>query len=88
MVAGLLYLVGLVAVLLTLAIAGYGAPALIQTFSSAMDAGSSDMFGIITGMATSLNWAVTPLVGGLALMGMGRIIMLLGAINRSLRGQS
>lgn len=88
MVAGLLYLIGLIAVLLSIAIAGLGAPALIQTFTTAMDAGSSDMFGVITGMAATLSWAVTPIVGGLALMGMGRIIMLLGAINRSLRGQS
>ena len=32
-------------------------------------------------------WAVGPIVGGLVLMGIARIIMLLGAINRSLRGQ-
>ena len=87
MVAGLLYLIGLVAVLLSIAIIGYGAPAMIQTFTAAMDAGSQNMFGVVASLAASLNWAVTPIVGGLVLMGLGRIIMLLGSINRSLRGQ-
>jgi hypothetical protein len=88
MVAGLLYLIGLVAVLVTIAIAGYSAPALIQSFSAAMDAGNADMFGVISGLAATLAWVVTPIVGGLVLMALGRIIMLLASINRSLRGQS
>jgi len=87
MVAGLLYLIGLIAVLVSIVIIGYGAPAMIQTFSAAMDAANQNMFGVIGGLLGSLGWAVTPIVGGLALMGMGRIIMLLASINRSLRGQ-
>jgi hypothetical protein len=87
MVAGLLYLIGLVAVLASVAIAGYGAPAMIQAFSAAMDSGEPNMFGVVMGLAAGLNWAVLPIVGGLALMGAGRIIMLLGAINRSLRAE-
>ena len=88
MIAGLLYLIGLIAVLASIAIAGYSAPALIQSFSAAMDAGSNNMFGVIAGLLATLTWAVTPIVGGLVLMGLGRVIMLLGSINRSLRGQS
>jgi hypothetical protein len=88
MVAGLLYLIGLVAVLITVAIVGYGAPAMIQTFTAAMDAGNPNMFGVISGLAVSLNWALWQVIAGLVLMGLGRVIMLLGSINRSLRGQS
>jgi hypothetical protein len=31
---------------------------------------------------------VLPFVGGLVLMGLGRIVMLLGSINRALRGNA
>ncbi|RYE58471.1 MAG: hypothetical protein EOP20_06015 [Hyphomicrobiales bacterium] len=82
-----MYLIGLVAVLISIAVIGYGAPAMFQTFSAAMDAGDNAL-ATVSGLAASLNWAVLPIVGGLALMGMGRIIMLLAAINRSLRGQA
>jgi hypothetical protein len=88
MVAGLLYLIGLIAVVVSIVIIGYAVPGMIQTVSAAMDANEPDMLGVITGLAVTLNWAVAPLVGGLLLMGVGRIIMLLGAINRSLRGQA
>ena len=87
MVAGLLYLIGLIAVLISIVIVGYGAPAMYQTFSAAMDAGDN-VFATISGLAGQLNWALLPIIGGLALMGLGRIIMLLAAINRSLRGQA
>lgn len=87
MVAGLLYLVGLGAVLVCVAIAAYGAPAMIAGFTAAMDAGNANVFEVIAGLAGGLAWAVLPVVTGLALMGFGRIIMLLGSINRSLRGQ-
>jgi hypothetical protein len=87
MVAGLLYLIGLIAVVISILVIGYGAPTMIQTFSAAMDAGDN-VFATIGGLAAELTWAVLPIVGGLALMGMGRIIMLLASINRSLRGQA
>ena len=54
MVAGLLYLIGLVAVLASVAIAGYGAPAMIQAFSAAMDSGEPNMFGVVMGLAGML----------------------------------
>ena len=87
MVAGLLYLIGLIAVVISILVIGNGAPTMIQTFSAAMDAGEN-VFATIGGLAAGLTWAVLPIVGGLALMGMGRIIMLLASINRSLRGQA
>jgi len=87
MVAGLLYLIGLIAVVISILVIGYGAPTMIQIFSAAMDAGEN-VFATIGGLAAGLTWAVLPIVGGLALMGMGRIIMLLASINRSLRGQA
>lgn len=88
MVAGLLYLIGLIAVLVCVAIAGYGAPAMIAGFSAAMDAGNANMFEVVADLATGLAWALWPVIIGLALMGFGRVIMLLSSINRSLRGQS
>ena len=87
MVAGLLYLIGLVAVLISILVMGYGAPPMIQNFTAAMDRGEN-VFSTIAVLANSLGWAVTPIIGGLVLMGLGRIIMLLAAINRSLRGQA
>jgi hypothetical protein len=88
MVAGLLYLIGLVAVLVCVAIAGYGAPAMITSFTAAMDAGDGNVIEVIGGLAHGLAWAIWPVIIGLALMGFGRVIMLLSSINRSLRGQS
>jgi len=87
MIAGLLYLIGLIAVLISIVIIGYGAPTMIQTYAAAMDAGEN-VFATIATLASSLAWAVLPIIGGLALMGFGRIIMLLASINRSLRGQA
>ncbi|MDP1731418.1 MAG: hypothetical protein Q8L54_09625 [Devosia sp.] len=88
MVAGLLYLIGLVAVLVSVAIAGYSAPAMITSFTAAMDVGDANVFEIIGELARGLAWASWPVIVGLALMGFGRVIMLLSAINRSLRGQN
>lgn len=88
MVAGLLYLIGLIAVLVSVAIAGYGAPAMIASFTAAMDAGNANVPEVIADLASGLAWAIWPVIIGLALMGFGRVIMLLSSINRSLRGQS
>ena len=88
MIAALLYLIGLVAVLVSIAIAGYSAPQAIANFTAAMDSGTANMLDVALGIAGSFQWTLTPIVGGLLLMGAGRVIMLLGSINRSLRGQS
>ncbi|CAN0551021.1 unnamed protein product [Laminaria digitata] len=87
MLAGLLYLIGLIAVLASIAIAGYGAPDAVTRFTSGMEAGNANALELGLSILSSYAWALWPIVGGLVLMGFGRIIMLLGAINRSLRGQ-
>jgi hypothetical protein len=87
MIAGLLYLIGLIAVLVSVAIAGFNAPEAITAFTRAVDAGANlfdASLGIANGFAGPFYW----LVGGLLLMGFSRVIMLLAAINRSLRGQN
>jgi len=88
MVAGLLYVVGLVAVLGTLVVAGFGAPGQIQMINGALNAPGADLLGALVDAARLLHWAVLPFVGGLVLMALGRIVMLLGAINRALRGNA
>jgi hypothetical protein len=84
MVAGLLYFIGLVAVLITIAICGYQTPSAIADFNAATGRGA-DVIAAVASVAGSFAWALPPFVGGLGLMGFGRIIMLLAAINRSLR---
>lgn len=86
MVAGLLYIVGLIAVLATIIMVGLAAPGLIQTFNLALDGPNSDLLGTVGEVARSLQWALWPFVGGLVLMGLGRIVMLLASIDRALRG--
>ena len=88
MVAGLLYVVGLIAVVATIVVAGYGAPGLIEMVNRALDTPGSDLLATLIDVARLLQWTVLPFVGGLALMGLGRIVMLLGAINRALRGNA
>jgi hypothetical protein len=86
MVAGLLYIVGLIATLVTIVMVGYAAPTLIQGFMAGIDGPSADYIGAVSTFARGLSWALLPFVGGLVIMGIGRIIFLLGAINRALRG--
>lgn len=86
MVAGLLYVVGLVATLVTVVMVGFAAPPLVQAFMSGIQAAEPDYLGAIAGLGRGLDWALWPFVGGLLAMGVGRIIFLLGAINRALRG--
>ena len=88
MVAGLLYVVGLIAVVATLVVAGFGAPGLIQMINAALDTPGSDLLGTLVDAARLLQGAVLPFVGGLVLMGLGRIVMLLGSLNRALRGNA
>lgn len=87
MIAGLLYLIGLIAVLISIAIAGYSAPEAFTRFTTAMDAGNANVVDLSLSIASSYTWTLVPVVGGLTLMGFARMIMLLGSINRSLRGQ-
>ena len=86
MVAALLYLVGLIATIVTIVMVGYTAPALFQGFMTAIQAPAPDYLGAVAELGRGLNWALAPFVGGLLIMGVGRVIFLLGAINRALRG--
>lgn len=86
MVAGLLYIVGLIATLVTILMVGYASPSLIQGFMTAIQAPAPDYLAAVADLGRNLNWALWPFVGGLVIMGIGRIIFLLGAINRALRG--
>jgi hypothetical protein len=88
MLAGLLYFIGLVTVLINLAIAGYQVPTAINQVTAAMDAGTANMVDVVIRVSAGFSGYVWPVLIGLTLMGFGRVIMLLGSINRSLRGQS
>lgn len=87
MVAGLLFVIGLVSILASLGLAGLAAPGLLARLNTAM-ADNADMLGTALTIGRDLQWAVTPIVGGLLLMAVARIIVLLAAINRSLRGNA
>jgi hypothetical protein len=87
MIAALLYLIGLIAVLVSIAIAGFSAPPAIQSFMDAVQANENLIdaaFRVATAYSDEFTWVVI----GLLLMAAGRVIMLLSAINRSLRGQN
>jgi hypothetical protein len=86
MVAALLYVVGLVATLVTIVVVGFNAPSLIQTVNAGLAAPNADYVVVAVAAANSLAWALTPFVGGLLLMGFGRVLVLLGSIDRALRG--
>ena len=88
MVAGLLYVIGLITLLVSIVMVGYAAPSAISQLTAAMDSETANMLDVGLRVAASFEWALMPLVGGLALMGLGRVIMLLSAINRSLRGDA
>lgn len=87
MIAGLLFLIGLVSAVVSIAMAGVSAPAALARFTAAMNAGNANLLELAGTLLAGYAWAVGPIVGGLVLMGLARVIMLLGAINRSLRGQ-
>lgn len=87
MVAGLLFVIGLLSVLASLGFIGLAAPDLLARFNAAM-AENADLLATTLAIGRDLQWAVTPIVGGLLLMAVSRIIVLLAAINRSLRGNA
>lgn len=86
MIAILLYLVGLVSALVTLFLVGVEAPQIYYALLNAYNAGAQNLLPALGRVATGLNWALVPLLGGLLLMGFARIMMLLGAISRALKG--
>jgi hypothetical protein len=86
--AGLIYLIGLLTVLVNLVVAGTLVPAAASQVSAALDSGTANVFNETLRAAMGFAPYVWPVLTGLLLMGFGRVIMLLGAINRSLRGQA
>jgi cellobiose-specific phosphotransferase system component IIC len=86
MVAGLLYVVGLIVLVATVVIVGVHSPALLQSFITTLQTPEGGPMAAVVQLGDYLNWALMPFVGGLVLMGFGRTIMLLHAINRALRG--
>ena len=86
MIAILLYLIGLISVLVTAIFAGVHAPAIVQDLVAAYDSGLDNVLPALGRAAASLNWALTPFLGGLLLMGFARIMMLLGSIRHALKG--
>jgi hypothetical protein len=86
MIAILLYLIGLVSAVVTVVIVGFEAPAIYTTLLAAYNSGLDNILPALAGVATGLSWALTPFLGGLLLMGFARIMILLGSINRALRG--
>ena len=86
MIAMLLYLVGLVAVVVTLVLVGAEWSALYTSLLAAFNGGTAGLLPALSAIAASLSWALTPFLAGLLLMGFARIMMLLGSINRALRG--
>ena len=85
-VAILLFLAGLVSVVVTVVAVGFNGPALVSALARTLQGPTPGMVDGLVQIGLGLQWTVAPLVGGLVLMGIARIIMLLGAINRSLRG--
>ncbi len=90
MIAGLLYVIGLVCVLLTIVAAGFSIPTTITEVTRQIDTGGSgvqNLWSIAQTVAATYAPFAAPFLAGLLLMGAGRALWLLGAINRSLRGQ-
>jgi hypothetical protein len=88
MVAGLLYVIGLVSVLVTIVVAGFSVPATVADIGRQVDAGTPNYLEIARSVAIAYGGYAMPFLSGLLVMGAGRVIMLLSAINRSLRGQN
>jgi hypothetical protein len=86
MIAILLYLIGLVSALVTVVVVGFEAPSIYTQLLAAYTSGLPNVLPALGTVATGLSWALTPFLGGLLLMGFARIMILLGSINRGLRG--
>ena len=86
MIAILLYLIGLVSAAITVVVVGFEVPAIHATLLAAYDSGLPNVLPALGRVAAGLSWALAPFLGGLLLMGFARIMILLGSINRALRG--
>ena len=86
MIAILLYLIGLISVVVTVVLVAVGGPAIYDSLYAAYQAGYDHILPALSTVAAGLGWALYPFLGGLLLMGFARIMMLLGSINRALKG--
>ncbi|HZY69147.1 MAG TPA: hypothetical protein VFE52_11190 [Devosia sp.] len=86
MIAILLYIIGLISALITAVVVGFEIPDIYRTLVAAYDGGWDDVLRALARAARNLGWALVPFLGGLLLMGFARIMILLGSINRALRG--
>ena len=86
MIAILLYLIGLISAVVTVVLVGFDAQAIYYSILTAYNSGLSNVVPALGRAAVELNWALTPFLGGLLLMGFARIMMLLGAIRHGLKG--
>jgi hypothetical protein len=85
MIAFLLYLIGLISAVATIVVIGFDWQTIWTGLMNAYNSGWQNLLPAIGRIATGYGWALTPLLGGLLLMGFARIMILLGAINRALR---
>lgn len=86
MIAILLYLIGLISVVVTVVLVGFDATAIYDSLMTAYNSGLANVLPALGRTAATLNWALTPFLGGLLLMGFARIMMLLGSIRHALKG--
>lgn len=86
MIAILLYLIGFISAAVTIVVVALDAPAISSTLMTAYGNGLDAVPAALGNVAVRYGWALTPLLGGLLLMGFARIIILLGGIRRALRG--
>ncbi|MEP7239518.1 MAG: hypothetical protein ABI697_01415 [Devosia sp.] len=86
MIAVLLYIIGLVAAVVTLVLVGLDAPSIYDHMLAAYNQGTNALLPALGSEAMRFSWALMPFLGGLLLMGFARIIMLLGAIRHALKG--
>jgi hypothetical protein len=86
MIAILLYLIGLISVVVTVALVAVGAPPIYDSLYAAYQLGLDHVLPALATATAGLGWALWPFLGGLLLMGFARIMMLLGSISRALKG--
>ena len=85
MIALLLYLIGLISAMATVIVVAFDGQKIFLALQSAYNSGWDQVLPAIGRLAVSYNWALTPFLGGLVLMGFARVMILLGSINRALR---
>ena len=86
MIAILLYLIGLISAVVTVVVVGFDLPAIWTALYAAFQQSPQASLNALGVSAVGLSWALMPFLGGLLLMGFARIMMLLGSINRALKG--